>query len=569
MPSFEHKQLIRQIATLDSPPPDGMEFLEWIKAGEHLKFIQENAHSNEHVIYGSGEYSFIHAMAVPEQLLERPDKDDLLAWSCNPFGYAASYSTGGGREGMWIGRGDDLAGSKILEKGTQLVYGRTFEGWVGDGSDYFELLQEYSHLEDVHWRREHGSYCRFNRNGDLDHVVSMTTRNEDKASLVSFQREPLEVYLAASNQVLVQLFDFTLLDRPLFTSWGDEPEQLVVESDDLFYRQKVAGLAAYTRGVHIIRPSRCKADILAAHQTSCRGGVKKECAEFIAHDWRNKRITKISTAPGATTNYFVAKDNELPYELSPAFFRSEVLLKYKGDRDKCQITGRDICCRSAWHLRGFDINEAGQVHVYICDLRKLPYSEQLHWLSYNEEPKARISKRAIENDFQGRWASFVDPLDEVRHRVRKWNDASPPWWCPRDEQIVDRACVPYTTSRDEWADAFLDLTKLVHEGFQVKPLRRKLAERNVPFNNDEKSLALLERLINFVAQESGETIRLDGLRMDQLIRTKTKAHTSGSKAEELARTALQEHETFTNHFRRICHQMHEEMAMIEKTLSDI
>ena len=57
-------------------------------------------------------------------------------------------------------------GLQILEKGTQLVYGRTFEGWTGDGSDYFELLQEYSHLEDVHWRREHGSYCRFDDHGD-------------------------------------------------------------------------------------------------------------------------------------------------------------------------------------------------------------------------------------------------------------------------------------------------------------------------------------------------------------------------------------------------------------------
>ena len=567
MPSFEHKQLIGQIATLDSPPLDGVEFNEWIKAGEHLRFLQENARSNEHVIYGSGEYSFIHAMAVPEQLLETPDKDDLLAWSCNPFGYAASYASGGGRERMWIERGGHLVGSKILEKGTQLVYGRTFEGWTGDGSDYFELLQEYSHLEDAHWRREHGSYCRFDDHGDLDHVVSITARNDDKVSLVSFQREPLEVYLAASNQVLVQLFDFTLLDRSLFTTWGDELEHLIVESDDLFYRQKVSGPAAYTRGVQIIRPSRSKADILSAKQASWLGREEQEYAEFIAHDWRNKRLTKISTAPSATTNYFVAHENELPFELSPAFFKPEVLLKYKTDRDKYQVTDRDIYCRAAWRLRGFDVNEAGQVHAYICDLRKLPYSEQLHWLSYNQEPKAQISRRAIENDIQGRWTSFIDPLNEVRHRARKWNDAAPPWWRPRDEQTMGRVSVPYTSSRDEWAEAFLGLTILVHEGFRVKPIRKKLAERDLPFDKDEKSLVLLEKLMNCVPHESGEPIRLNGLRIAQLIRTKSKSHTSGSEAEELARLALQEHETFANHFRHIWHQMHREMVMIEETLN--
>lgn len=567
MPSFEHKQLIEQMADLDSAPSDDAEFYEWIKAGRHLAFLYASAYPRELLIYGSGEYSFIHSLAVPEEILETPDKRDLLDWSCSPFGSAAAYASGGGRESMWIERGGDIVGSRTLENATQLVYGRTFEGWTGDGRDYFEISQEYSHLEEIHWRPENRSYCRYDNHGDLEHVVSLTVRHEDKVSLVSFQREPLEVYLAASNQVLVQLFDFTLLDRSLFTSWGDEPEHLIVESNDLFYRQKVSGPAAYTRGVQIIRPTRSKGDILSAKQASWRGYYKEEYAEFIAHDWRNKRITKISTAPSATTNYFVAHENELPFELSPAFFRPEVLLKYKTDRDKYQITDRNIDCRAAWHLRRFDINEAGQVHAYICDLRRLPYSEQLYWQSYNEEPRASISRRAIEHDFQGRFSSFVDPLNEVRRKVGEWNRAAPSWWRPRDEQTMGRVCVPYTSSRDEWADAFLDLTKLVHEGFRVKPLREKLAERDVPFDKDEKSLVLLEKLMNCVAHESDEPIRLDGLRMAQLIRTKSKGHTSGSEAEELASSALQEHETFANHFRHICHQIHREMIMIEETLN--
>ncbi len=52
MPSLEHKHLIGQIVTLDFPPLDGVEFYEWIKGGEHLRFLQENARSNEHVVYG-------------------------------------------------------------------------------------------------------------------------------------------------------------------------------------------------------------------------------------------------------------------------------------------------------------------------------------------------------------------------------------------------------------------------------------------------------------------------------------------------------------------------------------
>ena len=57
------------------------------------------------------------------------------------------------------------------------------------------------------------------------------------------------------------------------------------------------------------------------------GREDKGYIEFIACDWRNKRITKISTDPMATTNYFEAEETSLPFELSPAFFRPEVYMR--------------------------------------------------------------------------------------------------------------------------------------------------------------------------------------------------------------------------------------------------
>jgi hypothetical protein len=61
---------------------------------------------------------------------------------------------------------------------------------------------------------------------------------------------------------------------------------------------------------------------------------------FIAEDWRHKKIAEISTDPVATTNYFLAKENDLPFELSSAFFKPEVLSKYKTDRDKYTVDDR-------------------------------------------------------------------------------------------------------------------------------------------------------------------------------------------------------------------------------------
>ena len=566
MHNYEHKKLIEAITKIDKIPADSHSFSKWIQAEAHLTFLRENVLADELVIYASGEYTFVHSVAVPNTRLSPIDRDDLIGWSLNPYTSIASYVTGGGREDVWVERGLNGTGTKTLEDAVQLIFGRTFEGWSGPGRNYYELHQEYAHLVGIHWRHEKRAYCRFDEHGDLDPVVSVTSR-EDKGSnmsLVSFNWEPLEEYLAASDTSLVRMFDFTLLRRSSFSGWSSEPPQEFQESDHFFYRRKVMpGYAAYTRGVQIIRPRRAKEAIFTGITNGWFGQENKEYVEFIAYDWRNSRITKISTNPSTTANYFNAKGNSLPFELSPAFFRPEVLLKYKADREKYTVGERDVSCRTAWHLEAIDVNEAGQVHAYICYLRRLPYSEQLHWLSFNEPPKTSISKRAVINDFEGRFVSFMEPLSKVLSVVRHWHDEKVAWWTLRDEKLFERVNTPLTASRDEWAGAFMDLAKLVVEGFEIKPIRAQLDVAQVPYEKGDKTIALLEKLQSN-DETSGEINRLVGLRTVQLLRSKAKGHVGSSDAYQLANDALMEYETFTNHFRHVCTQVSYELETIEK-----
>ena len=60
-------------------------------------------------------------------------------------------------------------------------------------------------------------------------------------------------------------------------------------------------------------------------------------------------MREISTAPGETANHFTKSD--LPFETSPAFFRPEVLQRYKSDTDRYTLEDRSISCRGAWHLQ--------------------------------------------------------------------------------------------------------------------------------------------------------------------------------------------------------------------------
>jgi hypothetical protein len=559
VPSYAHKKLVERIAALDIEPADPAEFAEWIKAGEHLNFLRTNALEDEIVIYGSGPHFFAHSIVVANDKLSPVDEEDLLGWSCNPFTSIASTVWGGGRDDVWIERGDRHRGADALAEGMDLVFARTFEGWPDDDErTYFEINQEYTHTNGIHWRPEHRSHCRFDNNGDIEHVVSTTSKYNGSAdiSLVSFSWAALEEYLTLSRSSLVRMFDFTLLRYGSFGGWPDGPEERFSASENFFWRQKVAGgQAAYTRGVQIIRPRRPPSRVFGRVKGEADEGEKY--VEFIAHDWRNQRVLKVSTDPKATTNYFDATEN-MPFELSPAFFRPEVLLKYKTDRDKYTVGEREVHCRAAWTLRAYDVNEAGQVHAYICYLRGLPYAEQLHWLSFNEEPKVGISKRAIVNDFEGRFADFSPPLRKIVATARRWSDKRVPWWKLRDSALLDQVSTPISASRDEWSEAFMDLSKLIVEGFDVSALRAKLDAASISYPQNDQSIALLEKLTEG---------KLPGLRIVQRIRSKVKGHAGSSEAKQIAQAALAEHETFGGHFTHTCQLVAQELEAVERLMA--
>ena len=559
MPSYEHKKLIEHISQLDKVPENAAEYAAWIEAGKHLTLLRDNAKQNELIIYAANRcYVFIHTVVVSEDSLSPLDQDDLLRWSGNPFNPFVSYAYGGGQEGVWIERTDHPSGSQILENARQLVFARHFEGLNEENAFYYEIRQEYSHVTGIHWRPEQHAYCRFDENGDFDHVVSITpAKKKGDVTLVSFKREPLELYLAASNSVLVRMFVFTLLRHENFTGWSDGPENVIRETNDFFYRQKIdPGKAAYTRGVQIIRPSRPKSELFSSLEGSRSNEQEGNYVEFVAHDLRNKRIANISTDPSATTNYVQAQENSLPFEVSPAFFRPDVLWKYRSNSDKYTVEQRAIHCRGAWRLP-YDVNKAGQVHAYICDLRNLPYHEQLHWLSCNEKPKAEISERAVANDFRGEAWSDPDPLENVLFIMRGWAESELAWWKLREEGLLEGISNPRTSSRDEWAGAFKNLSKLIIEGFDDKAIRKRLEAANIVFEEKERSLALIEKLLD-------DERRLDGLRTVQLIRSKVDAHSRGSVASDLANKALQEHETYSAHFENVCRTVTDELKLIEQ-----
>lgn len=140
--------------------------------------------------------------------------------------------------------------------------------------------------------------------------------------------------------------------------------------------------------------------------------------------------------------------------MRPAFFRPEVLSKYKADSDKYTLGDSSISCRGAWHLDTYDVNEAGQVHTYLVYLRKLPYEEQLDRKAHNEPPKGPISERARRADFEGRWTFDYDPLISLRDALRGLREQMVPWWTLRSDDLIEQVHYPVTEGA-ETADGLL------------------------------------------------------------------------------------------------------------------
>ncbi len=357
----------------------------------------------------------------------------------------------------------------------------------------------------------------------------------------------------------MRLFDFTLLRHSHFTSYGDTSE-IYGGSEDIWYRQRVnPGHAAYTRGYQIIRPRDGYEAIRKTISDRRFSSPATDYVEFIAHDWRNDQVVKISTDPAATTNYFEAENNDLPFEVSPAFFQPDVLLKYHGDAEKYTVNTRRISCRAAWELESYDVNEAGQVHAYIRYLRRLPYKEQLHWLSHNEQPKAPISERALRSDMHGQFHEKTDPLDDLKSKLRRLHERRVAWWALGSEDLLDQAFTPRTNSRDDWAEAFLRVAKLVNEGLVEKKIKQHLKSSEIYFETTDRSIKLLERLWS---AKTGDSESFSAMRGVQAVRSKVRGHRPTTEGAEIAPSALSEHGSYTAHFEATCENLVNELAVV-------
>jgi len=314
----------------------------------------------------------------------------------------------------------------------------------------------------------------------------------------------------------------------------------------------------------VIHPSITVADLIREWKAE-DDPSKRKYATFKIYDRKNNVNVETACAPQFLSNYF--QHSDLPWEISPAFFRPEVLHRFKADPEKYTLEDRSISCRNAWYLKTYDINEEGQVHTYIGYLANLPYEEQLYWQSFNEWPKGPISRRAHQTDIIGDWYLEYEPLNALKQTISCLDAAPPSWWKARGAELKGAVRYPATDSGREWADELLALDQYLIEGFLLKPLRELAEGGGCTVDQKWGSLRVLQEAL--VARgQTDDAAKSIVAPMQQLhmLRTDVRGHAAIEKKRAAESAARTQFGSLRAHFRGIVADCEQALNAILKSL---
>jgi hypothetical protein len=549
---------------------DDQAFRAWSEQSSFLDLLAEQREDASAILYGS---SFNHgsllirSILVPLEDLVAIPPEDMLHWNWPLDSWSCGLVYGGGRPPR-VEYSQPLEGIEPsgFQRGQQLVFHRSFQGRTVD-KQYYEIAQFLTHAHDLHWTPERRAWCRFDNAGDVEDVITWKEApgrsGYETATCIVINREVLEMQMSATASALVQLFDLTSVGAD-FTSWQEGEDSSAQDQElGLYFRSHREGPnGSWVRGMQVIRP-RLSSEGFGNYLYE-KDRQPKRYASFITHDWKNRRIAEVSCAPDAMASYF-HEGSPLPFQTSPVFFSAAVLDKYKADPDKYSLEARSISCRNAWHLSTYDVNEVGQVHTYIKYLGDLPYSEQLYWKSFNEEPKSAISQRAVATDFKGEWYDGPDPLQDLQASLTDLHTSRVKWFTLREPDTVRHLHYPLTSSAKAWNDILIALAKLVVEGLEKTFFEKEAKSKGATGDPKWGSIRWVQEAMKF-SGASDETIDevILPLRTVQELRTKLGAHSGGSEAASIRADLLRKHKTPRLHIEHLSGQLVRSMDLLRK-----
>ena len=410
-----------------------------------------------------------------------------------------------------------------------MIY-RTFDGrW----EDCVEISEEFRLYHNLYYRKneyknEYGKYIccyeyiRLLDSGEEDVVIKIEKGNNNLK--VEIKVYYLRDFLAAKSMVLIRFHDHRRFSDIDLTDVGSDTLVDKKIGDTFCYsvtinpNKEILG-KCFSRflGKDILPPFK---EPKHKDYMSLKGETQKEYVEFIIGiDEEGDPIEHTCNPDELNSKY-----------LTPVFFKREVLKKYYDNTSKYSVEHNYIRCGYLWSI-SYGINDCGLVHVWLGDLGRLPYNEQLHWKQYNVPPEGNISESTIRRDLMAEPTEPDDIVDIFKNTFKNFNDfwkAKFGWYLflplkEEDTHYLKNLHVPTSEEPLEFEQQILALSKILQESINIPELRKLIG------GSKEKGINLLrDVLISYfgVDKSHAEDI-VKPLRVVQEIRSSGVAHRKG------------------------------------------
>lgn len=544
-----------EIIKIFNQPTSEKEFNDWLELKNVIPFLERELNDEYIILHAISNHLFLNSILIPNIQFGDQIIEDMLEWSGNSFTTWSIWKSSSSYE---LYEPKSPLKYDIGLDSEQIIFGREFEGVKGYEC-YYEINQKIFHALGLHFIPERKAWCKLDSNGDIDESIKEININlskNDAIKLICINKELFSKYTSATNQILLRMIDCHAFGDD-FYGWSDDRKYVDINTG-ITYGQIGYNLpiGSYFRGIQLINLDKVSLMLLGKEDDA-----NLEYVELICNDIKYNKVITVSCNPNELDNYFI--DRGKPWEMSPAFFNAEVLRKYKSDTEKYTIKDRSIECRGTWYLRSFDINDVGQISVYLVDFNKLPYKEQLHWKQYNEKPKAFISKRAIETDFEGKFTNEILPLVRLKHLLTQMERNNLNWWKLRNKENLDKLQYPLTPSKDEWAEELLIFDQVVIEGLEEKWLRHKAKELNSDIENRYRALKLIECILISKGFEKEHAYEIMSVFHEiHNLRSEVKGHSSGDTAEQRKKETIIKYGSYKAHFDSLASRMYDSLQIL-------
>jgi len=476
----------------------------------------------------------ILGIGTVEELLAAPNWDVRLSFG-RPF-----FFTRGGDKTVHYDPGDKEIVGKIEFR--PFVIHREFHGYV---ASTFEVVQNFVLYHEAFFVPDQNEYQRIDEAGDMHPIVKIAKQGDFQT--ISVDAHHLKDYLAANGALLVRYHDHR--------RWAEEDIGKEIEgrfkeynlsselsSFDLWLRTDIPfkefKSSSRLLGKDIVFPYKAPDK---RHTSFAADDEDEQFCHFIIGRDDNGKDIEATCDEDSLSNYFT--DKGTPHFLTPVFFRREVLGKYYQEPSRYRVSDSGVGCLDLWHIP-IDMTQEALVQVWLGDLGRIPYKEQLHWRQFNVQPRGTITRHRWMRDFMAQFADLIDDpiyylrtsLEELQREAKsRFGDVLILDLEEKDRHAYETLHLPLTEEWKELDEHIQALAKVCIDSLNVSFLSKQ-TDKRIDGKTIKGSLDLLMVFLSqFMPNEADRESALLSFRVIQTLRSTGAAHRKGGEFDKALR----------------------------------